>query len=473
MSLTARVLKTMSVFGGVQMLTLLCSVVRMKFVAIWLGPAGVGLFAIFNSSLDMMVAGSQLGLRNSAVRDIAAAPRGSKQERLLIAIVRRWGRWLGWLGLVVALVAAPLLSLNSFGELGHTWQFASLGLLLFLLAMIAADQVVLQATQHLKALARSTLWGVVGGVTVSIPLFYFFRLDSIVPAILANGLMCFLAARYWSHKEVPTLVPTVTPRETWQLGRRFIVMGIYMTMAEFVTQLMSYIFISYLNMVGDSGQVGFYQAGYTIVNRYVGMVLVAVVMEFYPRLAAAVRSSRRVRVFMAHEIMLVLLVLTPAATVFVAVAPWIVELLYASEFEVIVPFITIAMTGVVMRGASWCMAYLILSRGDGPVYLLTEGLSCIAALGLNILGYQQWGITGLGVSYVVWYLLYTMIVVAIYFGLYHQRLPWRVVALFGGCLAMVAAASMIALQWGALMATPLAAAACAASLLLLVRLGLR
>lgn len=44
---TAKVIKAMGIFGGVQSLQILCSVIRTKLVAVWIGPAGVGLIALY------------------------------------------------------------------------------------------------------------------------------------------------------------------------------------------------------------------------------------------------------------------------------------------------------------------------------------------------------------------------------------------------------------------------------------------
>ena len=51
-SVSGRVLKAMAIFGGVRMLQIIFGVVRTKLIAIWLGPAGVGLFGIFNGAVD-------------------------------------------------------------------------------------------------------------------------------------------------------------------------------------------------------------------------------------------------------------------------------------------------------------------------------------------------------------------------------------------------------------------------------------
>ncbi len=39
-SATSKVLKALGVFGSVQVVTILCSVIRTKLVALWIGPAG-------------------------------------------------------------------------------------------------------------------------------------------------------------------------------------------------------------------------------------------------------------------------------------------------------------------------------------------------------------------------------------------------------------------------------------------------
>ena len=45
-SLTGHVLKAMGLLGSVQGLGVVCSVVRAKLVAIWIGAAGVGVFGL-------------------------------------------------------------------------------------------------------------------------------------------------------------------------------------------------------------------------------------------------------------------------------------------------------------------------------------------------------------------------------------------------------------------------------------------
>ena len=107
-SLNARILKVTGMFGGLQVINIICSVVRSKLVAIWIGATGVGLFGVLNAALEMINSLTQLGVRQSAVRDLASA---SKEEvPALVCVIRRWSLVLGCIGTLLTLVCSPWLS---------------------------------------------------------------------------------------------------------------------------------------------------------------------------------------------------------------------------------------------------------------------------------------------------------------------------------------------------------------------------
>lgn len=467
--MSARVLKAMSVFGGVQVMGVLCSVIRMKFVALWLGPAGVGLFGIYNGAADMLRTLSQLGFRDSSVRDIVAHRGSAAALGAIVTIVRRWGWILGILGAIIMAGAAPVLSLKTFGSYDHTLSFMVLAIVLFLGALTSAEQVIMQGTEHLRQLASASLWGTVAGLCISIPMFYFWRIDSVIPSIMAYAAAMCVAVTLYRVRGIRA-PGRVTMGETLRKGRRFIVLGIYMTSADFISQLVSYIFISWLNVSAGDEAVGFYQAGYTMVSRYVGLVLSAMVMEYYPRLTSAITSAMRVRVYVAHEALMLMLVLLPAAMLFISLAPWVVKLLYSSGFEAVVPFVSIAMVGVIFRGISYCMAYVILAKGDGVTYLATESLSAAFALVLNIMSYKLWGLAGLGVSYALWYFAYLIIVSVVYSRRYGFRIPATTFALGFGSAILICFSAWLSLAYSPLAVLPIALVVTVLSLRRLARL---
>ncbi|MEG0701849.1 MAG: oligosaccharide flippase family protein, partial [Muribaculaceae bacterium] len=195
-----------------------------------------------------------------------------------------------------------------------------------------------------------------------------------------------------------------------------------MTLSNFITVLFSYIFMAYLNRETSITEVGYYQAGYTLVNKYAGLIFTAIGMEYYPRLAKVSFSNIRLKLFVTQEIVITLLVLTPIITLFLVFRNIIVSLLYAPEFITIVPFISWAILGMIFRGVSWCIAFVILAKGSGKLFLITESISAVTGFVLNVFFYQLWGLTGLGISFVVWYIIYTIVILIVYYRIYHLSL---------------------------------------------------
>ena len=67
----SHVLKYTGLFGGVQGLSILVGIVRNKLVAMILGPEGMGLISLFNSTINLLSNSTNLGISMSAVRNIS------------------------------------------------------------------------------------------------------------------------------------------------------------------------------------------------------------------------------------------------------------------------------------------------------------------------------------------------------------------------------------------------------------------
>ena len=442
-------MKAMGLFGGVQVMGILCSIIRTKLVALWIGPVGIGLFGLFNNALEMISTGTNLGIRSSSVRDISQAMASHDQGLVarMITVVRRWSLWLGLAGALLTLSLAPLLSQVTFGDHTHIWGFVILSIAVLLQALTNGEYAVLQGTARLKRLASVTLWGTIVGLAISIPLFYLMRERSILPSIIAYAAALVTFAWLFRNREYAPA--NISSRETFDMGKGFVKLGIYMTLGNFATILASYAFNAWLNINAGTETVGYYQAGYTLINKYTGLILTALGMEYYPRLAKVAESRMRLRAFVSQEINVAIAVMAPVVALFILLREVVVWLLYTPEFNVILSFISWGMIGTVLRTMSWCLAFTILAKGDGKTYLWTEVASAVINLLLNIVFYQWWGLTGLGIAFLVSYLLYTIIIAVVYFKGY--RLSISRASLYNLLWTLaIASTVMIAMETGTL-----------------------
>ena len=440
---SAAVMKVMGIFSGVQVITILCSVVRTKLVALFIGAAGVGLFGIFNSAIDMLASLTTLGIGASSVRDMASA--SGRARDLAGVVVRRLGLILGIFGAMAMLLLAPWLSSYSFHDTSHTWQFMLLAVCMFFNTLTSTNNAVMQGFRRYRNLANASVWGAIGSVLVSAPLFYFLGIDSIIPAIITFSVVTF-AASWLNRVRLPSI--PATRAMLWENGRDILRLGAYMTVSGFTGYLVSYVFISWLSTTADVSTAGYYQAGLTLFNRYAGLIFTAIGVEYFPRLSSVSGRAKAMSLYVNHEAMLLMWMLTVIVPLFILCAPLIIRVLYTDDFLVMVPMVTFGITGTVLRGISWCMSFTILARGDGRLFLITEVLSSAICLALNIIGYRLAGLGGLGASYTVWYAAYTLIVWIVYRRVYGLSLRRATVCHTAAVFGVSAAAAIAAVtQW--------------------------
>ena len=142
----SHILKYTGIFGGVQGLSILIGLVRNKFAALLLGTAGMGLVALFNSTINMVVSATNFGIPTSGVREISEQYDASNEQlSSTILLIRSWCLFAALLGMFVCLFFSPLLDGITFVDRGdHVCHFiflapavghtavASLGFLLFM-----------------------------------------------------------------------------------------------------------------------------------------------------------------------------------------------------------------------------------------------------------------------------------------------------------------------------------------------------
>lgn len=419
--LSSRVAMAMGFFGSIQIVSILCSMVRTKLVALWIGAIGVGLFGLFNTALEMLSTFFQLGIRNSAVREVAIERNDPSRAARIIKVIRSWGLFLATIGAIITIVFSNVLSELTFGDSSYTFAFIILAIALFANIIMSGELAILQGMDRIKRLAKASVWGLVTGLVISIPMYYFWRENSIVPSILVFTCATLVAALIYRER-TPSVKLSV--REIRKDGTNFMELGFYITISLLLSQIASYIFMSWLNVNAKEGteDVGYFQAGFTLVNKYIGLIFSAISLEFFPRLSSVYKSVRKSSLFVSHEIVMVMIVIMPVALLFLAFDRIVVEILYDKSFFACLPFIVWGLAGTVLRAFSWCMAFTIMARGDGKLFVVTETISSVFYLIFNIFAYQQWGIDGFGYAYAAWYLLYSLIIGFVYFRNYRMKL---------------------------------------------------
>lgn len=440
----SHILKYTSLFGGVQGLNILVGMVRNKFVAMILGPDGMGLVSLFNSTIKLVSDSTNMGLPMSAVKNLSRA-YDSGDDLLLsheIKVVRLWSLATAVLGLVVCVLFAPLLNQWTFTWGDHTLHFVLLSPVVALMAITGGEAAILKATRKLRQLAEISAYNVVLALVLSVPIYYFFGQSGIVPSLVLLALAQCLLTIGCSMRLYPFQVPFsrrlfVEGSGMVRLGVAFVVAGILGSGAEFLVR-------TYLNNVGDLTSVGLYNAGFVMTITYSGMVFSAMETDYFPRLSGIGSLGAEFNSTVNHQMEVSLLLISPLLVFFMIGLPLLLPLLYSGKFLPVIGMMRFAVMAMYLRAMMLPIEYIPLARGDSHSYLLLETVYDVALVGCVIAGYHYCGLTGTGIGLLVATFLNFAVDVAYARGRYAYRLSgeirrYAVVQMAMGCVALAVA----------------------------------
>lgn len=396
--LYSHVLKYTGVFGGVQGFNILVGLVRNKCMAILLGPSGMGLASLFNTTVGFVSQATNLGISFSAVRHISELYDQGHREQLehFVKVVRGWSLLTALLGMFICVAIGPLLSQTTFAWGDHSLHFMLLSPAVGMMAVTGGETAVLKGMRSLGSLALIQMLAVVAALIISVPVYFVFGESGIVPVIV---MMAFA-----------TMVLTV--RQSWRLipfglsgdkgilgeGMEMVRLGVAYTMAAVIGTASEMLIRSYLNVVGDLDVLGLYNAGYMLTITYAGMVFSAMDTDYYPRLSAVQHDIQATNETVNRQMEVSLLLVSPMLVTLIITLPVVVPLLFSQAFLPVVGMAQVAALAMYMKVLTLPVAYITLARGYSLSYLFLEASYFVAFVILIFFGYRQWGLLGTGIA---------------------------------------------------------------------------
>lgn len=402
-----QILKATSIFGGVQVFNILISIVRSKFIAVILGPIGIGISGMLTATTGIVSGLTNFGLGTSAVRDVSAAYESGNTQRIAVVfnVLNRWMWITGLLGMILTLLFSPFLSYLSFGNYDYTIAFLFLSLTLLINQLNSGQLVVLQGSRKISLLAKSNLVGSVLGLFTTIPLYYVWGTDGIVPALVIAAFVSLLVSFYF-RKKIDVEKINVSKVRTIAEGKQMLRMGFLISMSGFITLGFSYLVRIFITREGNLEEVGLYNAGFAIITTYVGLIFTAMGTDYYPRLSSVADQIKKVNETINNQIEIALIILGPILVAFILFIPWVIQILYSNQFLAVNTMLVWAAFGMLFKAVSWCIAFLFLANGSSKLFFWNELVTNTYLTLLNILGYYYWGLTGMGYSFLLSYFIY-------------------------------------------------------------------
>ncbi len=446
-----RILRSSSIIGGASVINIVIGLVRTKVLAVLLGPAGVGLVGLYGGLMSTATGLASMGLGIVGTRQIAEAV-GVEDARAL-AVARR-AIFLGTLllacaGALVVWVLREPLALHVLGSSEHAGIVGWLALGVAISVAAGSQAALLQGMRRIGDMARLNVFGTALNTALGIALLWQWGDAGLVAYVLVGPLASLLLGHVYVARLPKSLAGNIPLSEVTRQWKELLRLGLPFMGAGVAASLVQLFVRVEISSVLGTDALGHYQAASLISMQYIGFVLVSMGADYYPRLASVIHDNKASIDLVNDQTEIALLLSAPALIAMMALAPWVIQLIYTGAFAPAVEVLRWQVLGDVFKLASWPLAFVILAAGDGKTYFWTEILAMfvgaaviaglVAAVGLQITG----------VAYLAGYVVHLPIV----YVLARQRIQFQwsnavtrlLVIILSVCLGVGALASVI--QW--------------------------
>ena len=389
-----KIANVMLVLGAASVVSVLISIVRLKFIALLLGPAGIGLYGIFLSLQNAGVALFGLGFNSSGIRIVSQAE--NSPEKLTDI---RWALVIGslLLGLVACCVVWSLAAEISevvFSDAMHATEIRWLGVGIVVSLLAGSQLAVLQGLRKIQSVAIYRVLGALIATSIGIGVIYQYGLDGVIILILLVPFVNIAVIWILVRRQLaplgglkPTKMPTVW-KDAYALGLTF--MG--------TASINAFSLIAIQTIIvrhGGPAEMGLFQAVFTLSAHYLGFLLIAAQADYYPKLAAACDQPRRVWFLVNKQTQIGFYIAAPIIILMASMSDWILPLLYSPSFSQAANLQRIWLLGDVLAIPTIYCAYVLLGWNKGSLFFFIKLLGAALYIVLVYAFYRSgFGLTG-------------------------------------------------------------------------------
>ncbi len=393
-------------------INMLLGLVSAKVLAVFLHPDGYGYYGLLQSFVNLTAMVMGMGMASGMVRMGAGAVTSG--DEMAIASLRR-GAWLlfggiGAVSLALLIVFRVTLSRWALGTPDHSTTILLMSIALLFTAALNVQTGTLNAYHRLAALAKYAVASAVFGAAISIACVLLWGIQGVVPAVIGGAIASWGAARYFLLREVGRAQVHASRRDALKAAWSLLRFGGPFTASMLVGTGVQLVLPMVVLHLLSTESVGYYKAAAAISVGYLGFLVTAMGQDYYPRVSAVKDQPLALVDLINEQHRLIMLLAAPVILGTLALVPYLVPIVFSNKFTPAVEILEWQLIGDLFKFSSWTMAFAILARCGSSVYFLTESIGGLAAILTTWLAVRWFGLPGLGISFLVTYIIYYLAV---------------------------------------------------------------
>jgi PST family polysaccharide transporter len=308
-----------------------------------------------------------------------------------------------------------------FGSSAYESAIGWLALGVGLLVAAAAQSALLQGMYRIGDLARVTVAAAIINTVVGIAFLWKWGQHGLIGYVLAGPVATFAVGYFYVSRLPKSRGQAITWAEVTQewssllrLGLAYVGGGLSLTLSQLWIRI-------FIGKALGGAPLGQYQAAWTISMYYISFILTAMAADYYPRLTGVIHDHEAARRLVNEQSEIALLLSAPVFVGMMALAPWVIHILYSTQFTPAVVLLRWQVLGDVLKVASWPLSFVILAAGDGKTYFWSECTTNLLTAMLVVTLAPLIGLRITGIAYLATYIFYLPLV----FWLARRRISFR------------------------------------------------
>lgn len=389
----------MLVIGSSTSIAIVLGIIRLKVLALLLGPGGVGIIGIFENILQTSQQFCGLGLDQSGVRRVAASQEDPRELSRVRRTLVTANLVQGVFGMVSLWLLRHRISLWMFNNPDYGLEVGLLGLGILLSLIAASHMAQLQGMRRIDDLAKATVaTGILttaGGITAV----WLLGTDGLVIFVLAQpAILALVAARYAAR--LPRVAVSMDFAAMYRQWRSMIQLGMTFMLASLLAiggLLIARALIVDRLTLDAAGQ---FQAAWAIAMHSIGFVLGAMAADYFPRLSGIIDNRRASTDLVNDQAQIGIALAAPVLLIVLGLAPWMIPLFYSSGFDPAVGVLQWLCVGNLLRLAAWPTGFILIAREDRLVLIAIQVLLQAVFLSLLWVLIPALGVEAAGTAFV-------------------------------------------------------------------------
>lgn len=397
--------KSTSIVASVQIVQMIFNLIKNKVISVVVGTAGFGIWSLYTTFFEMLGTVSMLGLDQSAVREIAKNSDDKHFTSKVFNSFKKVGIVTTAITSIIGIILSKQISVYLFNSESYRYGIIIVSVLLFFRTGSRIWYVIMNGLRYLKDLALSQIISTIAGTLITVMVVLLWGDESLAFAV---GLVSIGLAiiPYFYVRKINLERVQVSFKSALIQSKDMLRLGLGFTIAGIVSTVMTFMGKSYLNSHFDIEDVGLYQASWTISNLYIGMILSAMGVDFMPRLSKVANDDARANEMINQQILFGVILGSIGVIGILLFSKIILWLVYSRGFFDASCIIRWHVLGVFLRLIAFPFGYAIMAKGKAASYAIIQVVFWVLEYLLLRLFGDTYGFDGLGVNYVVAYVVY-------------------------------------------------------------------